>query len=86
MCEATIKYGDSESDHYPIPFSKIFDAFIFKKPKIELMQLDNNFHWTIKDPQMRQVWQLFHEKHAKYRELCNKCHKSVTKSQNTKKK
>ena len=79
LCGKVCKYGESETDHYPMQFSDIFNGFMAEKnfDQIELIR-ELDIHWSIKDTDLKKGWQKYHLQHANYRELCKDCHKAYS--------
>lgn len=64
------------TDHYNVPFIKIFDTFC-KKNNIELHTIDiyenNKKIIRLKDENLAKTWLQYHDDEAQYRLLCRSC-------------
>jgi hypothetical protein len=64
------------TDHYPIPYAKIFDCFKneynINIDNINFIENDN-LEIRLKDEELAKTWLIYHDNIAKYRLLCNSC-------------
>jgi len=67
---------DITTDHYPVPYKKIFDNFIIEN-EIKLCDIDifenEQFEIRFKDKKLARKWLKYHDKSAEYRLLCKSC-------------
>ena len=71
-----IKTKNITTDHYPLPFKKIFNFFITNN-KINLYNVDifenEKNEIRLKDKKLASKWLKYHDNVAKYRLLCKSC-------------
>jgi len=64
------------TDHYKLPYKKIFDNFIntnnIKLRDVDIFENENN-EIRIKDENIASKWLKYHDNRAKYRLLCSSC-------------
>ena len=71
-----IQTPDISVDHYPVPYSLIFDSFVkdnrIALRDVEVLENENN-ELKIKDDALASKWFMYHDAHAQYRLLCKSC-------------
>jgi len=71
-----IETSNISTDHFPIPYKKIFSNFIKEEniilSNIEIYENDVN-EIRIKNEELANKFRIFHDKHASYRLLCKSC-------------
>lgn len=76
MCDAQTKIEvDHDANHKS--FKVIRDEFIEKYPEVptDFIYAKYNFRFKKQDQDFKKKWQMYHNKHAQYRYLCENCNK-----------
>jgi hypothetical protein len=75
-CKLVFQSPRITTDHYPIPYKKIFETFV-KQNSIELCEVDvlenEKFELRLKDEAFADIWRTYHDNEAEYRLACTSC-------------